>query len=338
MIHHTACRILAPILVALTLIATPARADTEPGVNLHLGQPGYHDAKLIAASLDQLGIHFVRIGIPTPFYKPGQPVQFYKITTDVADTGVTFDLVANGHNNPESEAAHVALWARRYPGAIKLVEGPNEVNNAPVTLDGVRDKDSRFAPPLNYYWHYKATIAWMKRFYAAMKADPVTRDIPVAGVVGLPGLEIEDCDLPNAHVYAKATPGASLIAVAKAVRASAGDTAEVVAVLGPTKPRGGGKDIAPPHPGIVPAITELGNTTTGLDRATAEATQTRIVIDGLNAAERMRVRFVMLYQLFDGWPDTSAKQNKGEMHYGLFHNDGTPKPVAAAVRNWVGAP
>jgi hypothetical protein len=62
-----------------------------------------------------------------------------------------------------------------------------------------------------------------------------------------------------------------------------------------------------------------------------EATQAKGVLNGYMDAAAAGVKRTYVYELLDEKPDPQSKS--GEMHYGLFRNDNSPKQVAHAIRN-----
>src|SRR3984957_7188177 len=110
------------------------------GVNTHLSYPGtpyYDQVQHVISALQYLGIKTVRD--QSPAYSSDQ----IAMTADntVAAAGVHFDALVPGSGPVDlaGSLANMAAFARANPGALAAVEGPNEINDAPITYAGITD-------------------------------------------------------------------------------------------------------------------------------------------------------------------------------------------------------
>lgn len=128
------------------------------GVNVHLtysGTPYEKFEDLIKPKLKELGIRHIRDGAY-------QDEDFFKKIKNLADTGIKTTLIFSG--NPPNE---VVATAKKLAGAIKAVEGPNESD---LEIFNFVYKGDKFP---------EGTRNYQKEMYAAVKGDPVTKNLPV---------------------------------------------------------------------------------------------------------------------------------------------------------------
>jgi hypothetical protein len=286
------------VLTSLLILGAAAARAAEPlraadlaasiGVNVHVEytDSGYADANRTLAELSFLGVTLVRDAAPDP-HNQGQASY-----GALAQAGIRFDLFVNGGGISDA-VSRLAAFQTRYPGAVHAIEGPNEVNNhATFTFAGVTDR-------------HTAATAYQAALYAAVKASPILKSIPVLAFTDYPATP-GACDVANFHSYpdGRGAPGARL----------AQDAADALAV-------------APDRPVV---DTEFGYFTQPITGALSQRGQARLILTGLldNAANGVAETY--LYQLLDAYPDPSAQDS--EKHYGLFDSDSRPKVSAQMLR------
>jgi len=281
-----------------TVSAIAAGAFIESiGVNTHTTylNTAYANTDLVASSLAYLGIDHIRDGIP------GLDSACFAGEKALAAAGYKFDFVME---TPTAGAfAALDYLATNNPGSVFSVEGPNEVGFTPVTFDGGNGVANQ--------------IADQQAIYDAVHADPALSGVSVLNLtVGLQssisysqlGNMSGMADQGNAHEYAPY--GFS----------PAFDWSGILGLEGS------------PTPGLPMAVTEAGYyTLPGSPSGVDELVQAKYTLDLLMDAAKSGVTQTYLYELLDEQPDPTGT-NRQE-HYGLFHNDGTPKLAAIAIHN-----
>jgi hypothetical protein len=258
------------------------------GVNIHVGKPGYGTDSIIA-DMAYLGLRNVRdhgIGALTPLSKAAKYGQ-------LASAGLKFDWLTGGPIGPTMTALDTFLSA--HPGAIVAIEGPNEVNNFPISYDGLKG--------------IAAATAYQAALQSATEADPLTDSLPLLSYTGAaptPGL----ADAANLHVYPKA--GAQPLALLSSAVAS----------------------MQRQMPGAPIYVTEAGYFTLpgrhgweGVD----DATQAKLTLNLIMDAAKLGVTGLYLYDLIDDGVDTTLS-HAGD-HFGLFTTTGLAKPSAVAIHD-----
>jgi len=109
------------------------------GINTHLAYTdgAYANVANVKADLAYLGVTLIRDGMPNP--KGGIPYynQVAALKT-LAASGIRFDLVVEPSATAIATAGQdIAMLDSATPGAVYAVEGPNEINNQPVTYDNL---------------------------------------------------------------------------------------------------------------------------------------------------------------------------------------------------------
>ena len=295
-------------------LATAAAAFLDTlGVNTHIAYKdgAYADAGLVARDLRFLGVYQVREGIVDHWGPDTASLADYTL---LARAGMKFDLVVShqpqaGPARPFLDTNLLMLDALRgaMPGSIAAVEGPNEINNWPVTsykgLAGAA-----------------AALASQHDLYAAVHAARGLRGVQVYDLTGGPQQDTlaGRADVANQHPYShNALPPARWIA--------------------------SGFAAAYAIPGLYPrVITEIGNFTlppgwpagkawweAGTFLGVDEATQAKSILTTYFDAFAQGIRRTYVYELLDEKPDPGGAETF--MHYGLFHADHAPKPAAAAI-------
>ncbi len=258
------------------------------GVNVHIEYTdgAYADAGRTLAALKVLGVNLVRDAAPDP-HNQGQASY-----GALAQAGVRFDLFVNGGDLATAVRGLSALQTQ-YPGAVHAIEGPNEINNhTTFSFAGLTEK-------------HRAATAYQAALYAAVKASPILKPLPVLGFTDYPATAGAS-DVANFHSYpdGRGAPGARL----------AKDADEALAVA----------------PGKPLVDTEFGYFTQPIRGALSQRGQARLILTGLldNAAQGVRETY--LYQLLDAYPDVRAQDS--EKHYGLFDINDRPKVSAQMLR------
>ena len=183
------------------------------------------------------------------------------------------------------------------------IEGPNEVNIWPVTYNGVSGP--------------AGAVEYQTALYSAVRADPTLNNIPVynmtlgtadANAFKQLGNLSSVADYGNIHPYLyDGNPGSTELNLFPLAQI---DT-----------------------PGKPAVITETGFTTdpNNTYNGISEVGQARYTLDTLMDAYKAGFSHTFIYELLD---EASDPQNtNSEMHYGLFHTDGTPKLAATAIHN-----
>jgi hypothetical protein len=258
------------------------------GVNVHMEytDSAYADAGATLAALKFLNMNLVRDAAPDP-HNQGQASY-----GAMAQAGVRFDLFVNGGDISTALRGLTALEAQ-YPGAVHAIEGPNEINNhAAFSFAGLTDK-------------HRAATAYQAALFAAVKASPTLKSIPVLGFTDYPDT-LGASDIANFHAYpdGRGAPGARLAQDADAALA-----------------------VAPGKPLV---DTEFGYFTQPMRGALSQRGQARLILTGLLDNVAQGVRETYLYQLLDAYPDPNAQDS--EKHYGLFDINDRPKLSAQMLR------
>ncbi len=258
------------------------------GVNTHIDYTDgkYANVKNVIADLKYLGVTEVRDASLNPAFQ-GQAD--YGIA---AAAGIKFDFIVQGGRSISDTLSQLNTFVTAHPGSIAAIEGPNEINNAPFTYAGLSGA--------------AAAVAYQDALYAAVRADPLLKNVPVFSF----------------SLGAGATP-------------DAGSYNEVALHPYPqngTEPLFWLQNAMKADPaGSQPVITEFGYDSLptwwmGVD----PQTQAKETLNGLFDAMQLGVPQTFLYELLDAYPDPN---NQGGYHYGLFDINNNPKPVAVAIHN-----
>ncbi|MCJ2021812.1 calcium-binding protein, partial [Methylobacterium sp. E-065] len=215
-----------------------------------------------------------------------------------AQAGMKFDFIVQGSVNPVDAVKQIHAFVVAHPGSVTGIEGPNEVNNFPVTYHGLTGT--------------AAAQAYQQDLYTAVKADPILKDVPVLSFTDFPAPKTAS-DMNNIHLYNK---------IGGQPRGDISGADASVSSIDPGKPI---------------AITELGYQTSiaagiankweGVD----ENTQAKLILNSVLDAAQLGPSKIYLYQLLDAYSD--PQNTNIENHFGLFHLDNTPKPAATALHN-----
>lgn len=261
------------------------------GVDIHLAtlNNAAKTASTIKA-LDYLGIDHVREAA-SPALLTGNGIAF-----KLAQAGVKFDWLLLPNRDPIDSIARIADFARANPGSVAAIEGPNEINNWPVSYGGRTGVD--------------AAYAFLDTAVTAAKATPALQGIDIYNLTGAPRAAAL---LNNSAEYANIHPYPQFGAQPYDVLAT----------------RIGLHGV--PNKGMV--ITEAGYHT-GIGNTAWEGvdqlTQAKLTLNLLADATKLGVAHTYLYQLIDYADPTGVNPDK---NLGLFNKDFTAKPVATAIHN-----
>ncbi len=212
--------------------------------------------------------------------------------------GVRLDLIV------DTDTQHEVATMLPVTPHISSFEGSNEVDYWTVTMPGVTGPVA-------------SAIAAQKVLYAVVHANPAIAKIPIWNE-----------SLAFATDYTKYAGSLTYATVANAhLYSGNGDTPQTYIV--PTLQA----EIV--TTGKLTVVTETGYYTlpnnptdpSGVD----ESIQARLTLDTLFDNFKLGVPQTYLYELLDEGPD--ALSNNRELHYGLFHADGSPKLAAKALHN-----
>jgi len=282
------------------------------GVNNHMGWLGtpYANAALVKSELAYLGVTLVRDQAPASYDLAGYQ--------SLANAGVRFDLLTSPPgqdvvNTLPTDIANIAALAQSNPGSVLSVEGPNELNGQVVYLNGLASTDPTVGAAIVRYVssavRSNATLASQN-----VKVANVSITNGIGGwqnyVAGLGNLS-PYVDYANWHVY---------------FNGGAQPLSNVTSMY---------QDAVQSAPGKPVIYTESGYFTAYQDNSgwggVDEATQAKNTLNLLADAYKAGVTQTYLYELMEGVKDPATTDV--ENTFGLFHADGTPKPVATAIHN-----
>ncbi|MDR3525947.1 MAG: hypothetical protein P4L57_01620 [Rhizomicrobium sp.] len=215
--------------------------------------------------------------------------------------GYRFDFVVN--SDIPASIARLEVFLKSHPGSIDAIEGPNEVNNWPITYDGVSG--------------HAGAIAFQHALYIAVKTSPILKGISVYNFTDNPPTA-GDADFDNLHPYPKL--GIQPLAVLKPILSLA----------------------ALPMPGKLKVITEAGYNALpdpadwrGQDEWTAvdQHSQAILTLNLLLDSYALGASRTYLYQLLDAYRDPAKAD--ADKHLGLFDYRYRPKPVADVIHNTI---
>ncbi|MCJ2066533.1 hypothetical protein MKK63_28130 [Methylobacterium sp. J-088] len=265
------------------------------GVNTHIPytDSSYADIDKVLEALRYLGVGNLRDAVPDPSLAGGGGSHFGPFAT----AGFKFDFVVASNLPLTKTLSLLDDFARIHPRAITSVEGPNEVNNWPVTYNGQTGPN--------------AAIEYQNDLYKGVKASPSLDNVPVYNLTSWPEL-FGQSDVYNAHIYPPKgeQPGVHVKNVV--------DQANRL------------------DPKRAAAITEVGYYTLpgkGTWGGVDEPTQAKLLLNLILDAVDTGVAKVYLYQLLDAYPDPASSEM--EKHFGLFDIGYRPKPAATAIRNLI---
>lgn len=275
----------------MTSTSAPERATDfvgALGVNIHLSQGTIHAATVIA-DMAYLGLTHVRD------HGPGLRASRSEIAAfgDLADAGLKLDWLASGL--PGETVYHLKSLLNAHPGSVTAVEGPNEVNNFPITFRGLTGT--------------AAAVAYQRALYNLVHARSFPAAIPVLNFTDSPAVA-GMADAATAHPYPK-NGDQPLAALTSAIQA-------LQSVM----------------PGKPVYLTEAGYPILpdpGQPQGVDETTQAKLTLNLIMDAASLGVVGAYLYDLVDDAPDPTDSRIAD--HFGLFTVDGAAKPSAVAIHN-----
>jgi hypothetical protein len=267
-------------------------------VNTHVNYTdgAYANVRNVGDDLAWLGIHHVRDA------SPGTAPPFSSYVY-LAQRGVKFDFGVS--TDFEAAIAQDARLNAAVPGSVVAIEGFNEIDNQPVTYQGLKGS--------------AAGVAAQRDIYARVHGTPGLAGVPVYDLTGFDLKSVDtrsnSADYVNQHFYPQNGEQPAYNANGDRWMGSAIDA------------------VSKFHRPCV--LTEFGYFSLpqagwyalGVD----EPTQAKGVLNGYMDAAAAGVTRLYVYELLDEKPDPQNKDNG--MHYGLFRNDNSPKRVAYAIRN-----
>ncbi|MGZ2424256.1 hypothetical protein ACVIRM_003218 [Rhizobium laguerreae] len=265
------------------------------GIDTHIDYTDgkYSNVGEVVKALDYLGLDTVRDHAPNSASDPNGQTHL----GDAAEAGVQFVFSAQREVDPATVAQRLHAFVQAHPGSVVGIEGPNEVNNWPVSYHGLSGQ--------------AAAVAYQKDLFAAVSADPLLKNIPVLGFTGYTVASASD--YTTIHTYAKdGDQPFSWLSRESGVQRAA-------------------------DPGKPLAITETGYHTSltadtnGGWEGVSEATQAKLLLNTLMDGAALGSKQTFIYELLDAYSDPQGANQ--EKHFGLFHLDYSAKPAATAIHN-----
>jgi hypothetical protein len=267
------------------------------GVDTHIPYTdgGYANIANVISDLKYLGVSNIRDGI-TDGAKGSAPLSSY---IALAKAGMHFTIVIEAKTTGELSAQLnlIDQLQSAVPGAVVAVEGPNEINNWPITFDGVGG--------------LQGALNLQSALYSAVHSDPTLAGVAVDYFTGYAAGQVPVgpdpvaaglADFNNQHPYPKWG------------QAPAAWVDRDITLPNTTSP-------------TTPAVyTETGYSANevGLN------VQAKYTLDLLFDTASEGISRTYLYQLMDAYSPTSPQGNDG---FGLFDWTKAAKPVATAIHN-----
>ena len=268
-------------------------------VQIHIQDTGadspYRDVDRVAASMQYLGISHFRCAAP----QVGK--DSYRKFVAMASMGMTAHFTTR--DDPVKEIGALIAYAAQ-GGTIATWEGPNEPDLNPVSYAGFSDKRLAVRNGSG-----AGLIAYINAMHAAVIAHRA--DLPDLHIVNsndwMQAQQKGFGSYANSHIYPNGNELADRLPAFRAL----------------VKASGHGQGF----------ITECGWSTAvgtkGASNGVTEQAQADHIVKAITAAQAdPKVALLSIYDLFD-YSDTTPQNIN---HFGLFRADGTPKPVADAVR------
>ncbi|RWX31368.1 calcium-binding protein [Rhizobium leguminosarum] len=265
------------------------------GIDTHIDYTDgkYSNVGEVVKALNYLGLDTVRDHAPNSASDPNGQTHL----GDAAEAGVQFVFSAQREVDPATVAQRLHSFVQAHPGSVVGIEGPNEVNNWPVSYHGLSGQ--------------AAAVAYQKDLSADVNADPLLKNIPVLGFTGYTVASASD--YTTIHTYAKdGDQPYSWLSRESGVQRAA-------------------------DPGKPLAITETGYHTSltadtnGGWEGVIEATQAKLLLNTLMDGAALGSKQTFIYELLDAYSDPQGTNQ--EKHFGLFHLDYSAKPAATAIHN-----
>ncbi len=260
----------------------------------------YRDVGGIVRDLRYMGISLVWDGFPSSNLIPQQLRSFHVL----AKAGIRFTFVTQNEKPVKEIVADIAAFEKAHPGSVHAVEGPNELNNWPITYKGLKGT--------------RAAKSYMADLYAAVHANPILKaaGVPVYSATDYPDISTMS-DVSNIHSYERAALGSHNV-----LRYDV-DKNWVAFAKDPVTP-----------PGVAPkwVVTETGYHTwlgSGCFEGVDGDTQAKLGVGLLLNIAQLGGLETQWYQLWDPW----GPPKDGEGAFGVFDFTGAPKPLAIAIHN-----
>jgi hypothetical protein len=273
------------------------------GVNTHLPYTdgGYANISNVIADIKYLGVDQVRDGI-SDGSNGSAPLSSY---IAVAQAGVHFTFITEATTTAtlQADIALVDQVNKAVPGSVTAVEGPNEINNQPITYNGVGG--------------LQGALNLQTALYSMVHSDPNLSGVAVDYFTGYgngglamgpdtattPGL----ADYDNQHPYP-----------------NQGDAPEQWVNRTQALPNA----TSPTTPAV---YTETGyNTDGGTSGGVNQDVQANYTLDLLMDDAKAGIVHTDLYQLMDAYQPGSPQGDDG---FGLFDPSNAPKEAATAIHN-----
>ena len=272
----------------------------ELGVNTHIDYTdgGYDTLSNIIADMQYLGIDNIRDSI-SDGANGSAPISSY---IEVAQAGAKFTFLipygAEDNADIESFLAEVDQVEEAVPGSVIAVEGPNEINNWPVTFNGTTGVDG--------------ALALQADLYADVKSDPNLAGVAVdyftgygyGGVGTGPDISttsgLADNDTQHPYPLDNEPPAYWVSRGSALFNASNPDQSAV--------------------------YTETGYSTDNVSPYVQEV----YTLDLLMDTAQQGISQTYLYDLLDAYAPGSTQGDDG---YGLFDYTGAAKPVAVGIHD-----
>jgi hypothetical protein len=260
----------------------------------------YGEIDKVPKKLEYLGITLVRDAFPSRALYPKQLHGFQVL----ADAGVRFTFVTHNEEPVPDIVADIAAFEKAHPGSVHAIEGPNELNNWPITYKGETGTP--------------AAKSYMKDLYAAVHADPTLKaaDVLVYAATDYPDISTMS-DVSNLHSYERLAFGSHAVLQYDLTRNLAAFSADPV---------------TPPGPAPKWVVTETGYHTwlgSGWFEGVDFDTQAKLGLGLLLNVAQLGGIETQWYQLWDAW----GPPKNGEGAFGVFDFRGDPKPLAIGIRN-----
>ena len=274
------------------------------GVNTHIPYTdgGYVNLGNDLADLQYLGITQVR---DTLCYvgEPGSaPLSSFIY---LAQQGIKFTFFVEAETTAalNNQLSWVDQVNQAVPGSVTAVEGPNEINNQPITYNGVSG--------------LQGAINLQEAIYSAVKSDPNLSGTAVDYFTGYDAGSIGTGPNPST------TPG---LADFDTQHPYPNNGQAPAAWVSPTQA------LPNESPNFGPAVyTETGYSTNGGTSGAVNAdVQAKYTLDLLMDDAKNGVAKTYLYQLMDAYQPGSPQGDDG---FGLFDPNNLPKEAATAIRN-----
>jgi len=283
-------RAAAPRSPAKMSLPQPTRAADFIGVlGVNITLQGAYSATTAIADMAYLGLGRVRTGAVNPGDTPTQVAAYGAL----AAAGLKFDLYTR--RPVAGVLSSVDALVRAHPGSVVSIEGPDEVNNFPMTYGNLTGN--------------AAAVAYQRALYSGVKSDPLLASVPVLNFTSdpyTPGA----ADASNAHPYPK-DGKQPFMALEQAYDQRLGST-----------------------PGKPVYFTEAGYATLtqpGQALGVDDKTQAKLILNMVMDAAKLGVAATYLYDLVDDAPDPTGAHPAD--HYGLFTTAGVAKPSAVALHD-----